>query len=96
MHDPTRLARQQQLDAEAERLARRYPDALVPKPSLFQTRLAWVVGVTLLAIAGIQAAGPDALGIPSVVFRWLGVIAFIGTGLQAALPPVKRIMQGGK
>lgn len=88
MHDPAAVTRR------AEELRREFPHALEPKPSSFQVRTAWVVGVTLLAIAGIQAAGPDALGIPPIVFRWLGVIAFIGTGLQAALPPVKRILQG--
>ncbi len=90
MRDPTPLERR------AAEIEQRYPDALDLKPSPVLMRVTWAVFLLLTLINGIQAAGPDALGIPSVVFRWLGVIAFIGTGLQAALPPVKRIMQGGK
>jgi hypothetical protein len=82
------------IERRAAELEARYPDALAPKPSPFLMRVTWAVFLLLTLINGIQTAGPDALGIPPVVFRWLGVLALTFGGIQAFLPPLKRWIQG--
>lgn len=88
MRDPV------QINRRAEALRQEFPDALDPKPSPFMMRVTWAVFLLLTLINGIQTAGPDALGIPPVVFRWLGVLALTFSGIQAFLPPLKRWAQG--
>ena len=82
------------LERRAEELRERYPNGPMPphepRPSVLQFRLAAIVAVVLLIIAGIQAAGPEALGIPTIAFRWLGVIAFVFSGIQPFLPAIQK------
>lgn len=79
------------IERRSAELRERFPNALPPpRPSVLQFRLAATVAVVLLVIAGIQAAGPEALGIPTVAFRWLGVLAFVFSGIQPFLPALQK------
>lgn len=82
------LTRQAEQARRAAELQERFPNALAP--SQFQIRISWAVLVVLLTVGAIQTAGPEALGIPAVAFRWLGVIAIVFSGIQGFLPGVQK------
>lgn len=50
-----------------------------------------IVALLLVAISGIQALGPEELGIPPVAFRWLGIAALCLGSAQAFLPKVTSV-----
>lgn len=56
-----------------------------------QWRTAVLVGLLVVAIGAIQTAGPAVLGIPPVVFQWLGIAAIVLAAAQAMLPKVQSI-----
>jgi hypothetical protein len=82
------------IERRAEELRREFPNALEPAPSRWQRALGVAVAVVLLVVAGIQTAGPESLGIPPVGGKWLGVIAFVFSGIQPFLPAVYRFAKG--
>ena len=86
------------IERRAEELRRAYPNGPLappePQPTPWQRGLAVAVAVVLLVVAGIQTAGPEALGIPPVGGKWLGVIAFVFSGIQPFLPAVYRFARG--
>ena len=47
---------------------------------------AMVVGVALLALGAMQAAGPGALEISTKTMAWLGVLTAVLGGVQSFLP----------
>lgn len=50
-----------------------------------------VVAILLVAIAGIQAVGPEELAIPPVAFRWLAIVSGCLVFAQALLPKVQAV-----
>ncbi len=83
------------LERRAEELRREFPNALPePQPSRWQRGLAVAVAVVLLIVAGVQTAGPESLGISPTGGKWLGVIAFVFSGIQPFLPAVYRFARG--
>ena len=82
------------IERRAEELRQRYPDGPMPRPSAVQMRLSWTVMVLLTLIGAIQTAGPESLGIPDVIFRWLGVLAVTFSIIQGFLPSIQRVGGG--
>lgn len=75
-----------------EEIERRFPDGPKPKPPIpyaTQYYMAVIVTVLLLTAGAIQTAGPADLGIPPVVFRWIGVATIVLGGVSGFLPKLQ-------